>query len=330
MVFANPESIRTRWDIKTKKYSFYQVPQGYFKPLDKLSAAIKLNPLTYSYMGLIGDEDSPVAIPPLLSALDDVYSQLKMLKNIGYVSDQLGLMGFMEALLAKPSQAEGEGDSQYSTRLSNLLDDAKQSIGSGLKDGIMTGYKDDHEFNFHSTTKDTSGVASIFDINHKMVANGTYTPTAFIGGSSGSDTMINVVFTKMLAQLHNIQTMVAMSLKKGFKLELLLAGYQFDDIHLTFKPSTITDQLKQAQAQEIEIRNNHVLYYDGITDLDTYAVNVGYEKADQKEPRESEESKKVVSDQVDKEKKEKKDDSNDRTSRAKKKDQPARKDGKQD
>jgi len=276
---------------------------------------------------MMGDEDSPIGLPPLMSALDDLHSQLKMLKNIGYVSDQLGLMGFMDVLLNKPGRREGEGDVTYEKRLISLLQTTKESVRSGLKDGIMTGYMDDHEFNFNSTTKDTSGVASIFDINHRMVANGVFSHTAFLGGlSSGAETMVNVIFTKMLSQLNNVQQTVKMTLERGIALHLLLRGYKFEDLTITFKPSTITDELKKEQAQEIRIRNNHVLYYDGVIDLDTYAVGAGYNKADQKKPRDPEKSQGSIATTKKKEDREKDKDKSDRTSRDKSKSNPSRKD----
>jgi len=56
-----------------------------------------------------------------MSALDDISAQLKMLKNIGYVSDQLGLMGFMEILLQKPDQREGESRGAFITRMESPI-----------------------------------------------------------------------------------------------------------------------------------------------------------------------------------------------------------------
>jgi len=328
MAFVNPESIRVKYKVSTSNYEFFQVPKHLlFQTHKNPDHFITLNPLTYMYCAMMGDEDSPIGLPPLLSAIEDINAQLKMLKNIGYVSDQLGLMGFMDVLLQKPTQKTGEGDAAYETRLVKLLDDTKAAVVGGLKDGIMTGYKDDHEFTFNSTTKDTSGVASIFDINSRMVANGVFSHTAFLGGlSSGSETMVNVIFTKMLAQLNNVQKTVSAVLERGLTLHLLLKGYKFKNISISFKPSTITDELKIEQAQEIRIRNQHVLYYDGIVGIDEYARGVGKEKADQRKPRDSEQSKGTIGSSKEKNDREKSKDSSDRKVRDKNKPQPSRKD----
>jgi hypothetical protein len=209
-----------------------------------------------------------------------------MLKNIGFVSDQLGLLGFLEVLLAKPAMKEGESKDQYQTRLSQMLDEAKANIYAGTKDGVVSGFLDDHEFNFHATAKDTNGAAEIFDIMQRMVSNGLHTSPQFLGGSmGGTETMVNVVFTKMLSQLNNIQTFAKTTIERGIFLELTLAGFDIKSIELIFKPSTITDEYKTEQAKELKVRNNRILYADGIIDLDEYARNLGYPEADQDEPR---------------------------------------------
>jgi len=332
VALVNPESIRVRYNQGTQEYEYFQVPSSLTAAMLKSphvdpTTYIKLNTLTYKYFGLIGDEDSPVGIPPFLSALDDLYAQLKMLKNIGYVSDQLGLMGFMEVLTTKPSPNEGESTTAYQGRLTQFLDQIKQSLKGGLKDGIVAGYDGDHTFDFHSTTKDTGGVADIFDINHRMVANGLFTSPAFMSGAGGgAETMVNIVFTKMLSQLHNIQTNIAAFLETGIALDLQLGGYNFSSVKVEFKPSTITDALKQEQAKEIKVRNNRVLYADGIISQEDYAIDMGFEGPDQKEPRVEIDPAKVMQDAKDAKDREKDKDSSDRTSRDKNKSQPKRTD----
>jgi hypothetical protein len=275
----------------------------------------------------MGDEDSPVGIPPLMSALDDINAQLKMLKNIGYVSDQLGLMGFMEILSKKPDQREGESVPLYLARAEKLLMDTKDAVKDGLKDGIIAGFEGDHQFEFHSTTKDTGGVSDIFSINQSMVSNGLFSSDAFMNaGSGGAETAITVVFTKMLSQLHNVQTMVGQFLAEGITLELRLSGFNFGNVRIAFKPSTITDELKEEQAQEIRVRNHRILYADGIIGMEQYATGTGYAKADKKEPRVEIDPNKTSDDAVAKKKKETDKDTGDRSTRDKKKAQPKRQD----
>ena len=289
LAFINPDDVRVLYDSKMGHYEYYQVlrnasilgntkghPENY----------IHLNPATYQYYGLMTDEESPIGIPPFLSALDDLQSQLKMLRNIGFVSDQLGIMGFLEILMAKPDAQDGEGHGAYKARLEKLLLQAKENIKDGVKDGIVAGFIDDHEFEFHSSTKDTAGVADIFDINQRMVSNGLLTSPQFLGGvAGGSETMVTVVFTKMLSQLSDIQAYVSAVLEYGIKLHLMMKGYKFEHVKIRFKHSTITDEVKFQQATEIKQRVARILYADGIVSLEQYAYIMGYDQPDQKEPR---------------------------------------------
>lgn len=333
LAFINPEQVRVTFDYQNNQYKYWQVlSQGLFTSLaapDPNMGAIPLNPYTYQYYGLVGDTESPIGIPPFLSSLDDLQAQLKMLRNIGFVSDQLGILGFLEVLMAKPEPHEGETHIAYQKRLEDLLNTAKKNVQEGVKDGIVAGYMDDHEFDFHSNTKDTSGVASIFDINQRMVSNGLFSNPQFLGGAvGGTETMITVIFTKMLSQLTDIQTYVRSIIERGFFLELTLAGFKFKKVEMEFNTSTFTDEVKLQQAKEIKQRVARILYADGIVDQDQYAWLMGYDKADQKEPRVPIDPNKIMADQKAKQDKEKGDQANDRKSRAKKKDQPKGKDTK--
>ena len=337
LAFVNPDDVRVVYDHKTGHYEYYQVVRNLnhaalkgSKKSDHPQNYIHLNPQTYQYYGLMSDEESPIGIPPFLSALDDLQAQLKMLRNIGFVSDQLGIMGFLEVLLSKPEPHEGESHGAYKSRLESLLGEANSNIKSGVKDGMVAGYIDDHEFNFHSSTKDTAGVADIFDINQRMVSNGLLTSPQFLGGiSSGSETMITVVFTKMLSQLSDVQAYVSEILERGIYIDLTLAGFKFKTVKVKFKPSTLTDEVKLQQSTEIKQRVNRILYADGIISLPQYAYNMGYDQPDQKEPRKEIDPDKITAAQQAKEKEQKDENKSNRGQRAKKKDQPKGKDDKQ-
>jgi hypothetical protein len=331
--FVNPEQIEIAYNHSTGQYQYFQRlstklhlgTQGKHGILDK----VPLNPFTYKYFDLINDQEHPVLIPPFLSALVDIASQKKMLDNINFITDQFGIMGFVELLMSKPNKTEGESSEKYQARLSKFLSDAKKSVLVGLKDGVVAGYEGDHAFSFNSISKDISGVKDIFDINHQMVANGLFTSPSFQGGAmGGSETHITIIFTKMLSQLNNIHHIIKENIEFGIWLELNLAGITDSPVTLEFNKSTITDQLKDAQAKEIEIRNNRVLYADGIISQAQYANALGFEKPDQKEPRVPIDPNKIANDKVAKDKVEKDKDTSDRKSRDKVKPQPKRKDQK--
>ena len=324
MVLVNPETIVFSWNKKQLRYEPYQ------KQTYEMTGIIgekyeKLNENTYRYYGINGDTEAPYGIPPFLTALNAISTQQDMLANIRYMMKQIGLLGFFEALMEKPGQRDGENEEQYIARLNTTLDEAKKKIIDGIGEGVIVGYKDEHEFNFNSTTKDLNGVGEIYNQNERGVANGLKYSPEFLGvsGSKGSEGGMGIVFTKMLSQLTNIQSVIASYLKFGYTLELRLAGYDFESLMVEFNPSTISDDLKYQQGQEVKVRNVIAKYGQGIIGQQQAADELGYDKPDQEEPR-------ILPDkqaEID-QKREKDKDASDRKVRDKNKPQPKRKDSK--
>ncbi len=326
VAFVNPESIRFKI-IKSGGNIRYQPYQYVNSILITKKNLIKLNPHTYKYYGLISDTDQPYGIPPFITALESISTQKDMKTNIRHIMKQVGLMGFLQTLLDKPDQDANESDDAYKSRLETLLTQTKTNISKGMIDGILVGYKEDHEFDFHSTTKNMTGVGDIFNQNEIQVANGLKSTPAFMGINTGkSETQISVVFTKMLSQLSNVQDMLSMNLEEGYALELTLAGFNFKGLKVEFKPSTITDDLKIQQGKEIKIRNLRTLYSDGIISLETYSAEMDYGLPDQKEPRAPINADGAQKDSKDREEREKDKDKSDRKGRDKGKGNPKRKD----
>lgn len=285
LALVNPETIRFSWNKKKLRFNPYQ-KQNYETGERVLEKMVKLNENTFKYFALNGDTEIPYGIPPFLTAMNALSTQGDMDQNIRFIMKQIGLLGFFEALMAKPHQEDGESDEQYAARLVKMLDEAKDNLLSGIGEGIVVGYKEDHEFNFNSTTKNLNGVADIYSQNERLVANGLKVAPEFLGiGSGGAETGINIIFTKMLSQLQNVQKIVAANLKYGYSLELKLAGFNFKHLQVEFNPSTITDELKFQQGMEYKIRNVFNKYQMGVIGQQEAAFELGYDKPDQKEPR---------------------------------------------
>ena len=285
VAFVNPETIRFQWNKKKLRFFPYQ-KQTTNEGTQLGEKMVKLNTNTYKYFGLNGDTDIPYGIPPYLTAMNALTVQSEMDSNIRFIMKQLGLLGFTQLLMSKPSQTQGESDSAYKSRLITLLEEAKTNVLEGVKDGIVAGFDEDHQFEFNSTTKNLNGVSDIYNQNETQVANGLKMAAEFIGaGHSGTETGISIIFTKMLSQLQNVQKIVAANLRHGYALELMLAGYTFKTLEIEFNPSTITDELKFQQAAEYKVRNVFNKYMAGVISMQQMADELGYDKPDAKEPR---------------------------------------------
>lgn len=276
-VLVNPETVR----FAVKPNGTYKALQQRRKQLGKMGGSYKeLNPNTYMYFGLFSDEDTPYGIPPFLTALKALELQGDMKTNIKHILNQLGLLGYLEVTVDKPMQEAHESESTYKKRLMSLLSETKQNLMKGFKDGIVVGFTEDHEFEFHATTKNLNGVGDMFNLNERQVANGLKTSPSFLGVNGGStETFMSIVFTKTLSQLKNTQDIIATALEKGYELELMLAGFDYPGtLKVEFNQSTITDEVKIQQGREYKQRVLSALFRDYIISAETYAEEMGYQK----------------------------------------------------
>lgn len=279
---VNPEQIYFQYNYRTNRYEPYQKLKGLIS-INK--TYVKLNPITYKYYGLINDTDEPYGIPPFLTVLESVGTQTDMKTNINHILKQLGLLGYLETRLAKPDRGTAETESAYMKRLDSLLVTTKQNVQNGFMDGVVVGYEEDHEFEFHSTTKNLGGVSDIFNQNERQVAAGLKTSPNFLGlPGGGTETNMGIVFTKMLSQLKSVQNLIGLNLEAGYALELTMAGFDFKSVNVKWKASTISDDLKIQQGLEIKQRVLKELRVDGIISQDIYAEGMGYEKPYKPEP----------------------------------------------
>jgi hypothetical protein len=283
--FVYPERIRFVLEKNSTTYHPYQ--QLKYKPINNINLKDlkRLNSNQYRYFALNGDTDVPYGTPPYLSSLEAISVQKKMLDNISFVVEAMGILGYIDARIDKPEQEADESDAVYKARLQSLLTDFKEVVAKGLRDGINVGYMDDHEYNFNTTTTTAQGAKDLFEQNELMVASGLGYDAAFMGRPGSTETLITVLFTKMLAQLKNIQDIVGAGLEFGYRLSLALAGYDFKSLKVQFKKSTLTDEVKHQQAMEYKVRNLMALYAHGIIGQDQFANEMGYDEPDEKEPR---------------------------------------------
>ena len=321
----DPETIRFKYNKKRMEYVAYQISSdGAMKGMD--SGLIKLNDLTFIYQGLGSDSEIPYGIPPYLPALDVIKDQVQMKANISWLSKIMGLLGFLQAKIKKPTMQANESEPQYRSRLNGLLKRHKERIVEGMSQGVVVSFEEDHKFDFQALSKNSAGAGELFNLNEVQVANALKTPGQFLGiPSSSTESMLTVVFTKMISQLNNIQELLKTDLEFGINLELRLAGFKYEFLEIKFNKSTITDELKTQQAREILIRNLSKLYVDGIISQETYAEEMGYEAPDEDEPRIPLEQVDGTEGAVKKQNREKSKDANDKKNREKTKPVPKRK-----
>lgn len=282
ILFINPEDIIFN-RLVDGVYHPYQKNYRYDKVKDPY---IKLNTETYKYSGMFNDTDEPYGIPPFISALDSIKTQADMKVNMKQILEIAGLMGFLEVKMDKPARLPSENDGTYVARLQKLLADTKSNLFSGMRDGIVTGFKDDHDFKMNSTSKDFGNIDKPWSMNQQSLANGLGVNGTIIGvNSTTSEGAAGILLSKMISQLKNIQMIVASTLEFIYTLELRLAGFNCKGISVQFAASTISDEMKVQQGLEYKLRNLTALYNQGIISQYDFAFETGYGKPDKAKPR---------------------------------------------
>lgn len=273
----NPENIVFKLDKGLAKYLPFQKSANSTRNASEFGLR-PLNENTYKYFGLSGDEELPYGIPPYLPVISRIKAQTHMDSNIDFIVDLMGLVGFFEALIQKPDVLDGESDAKYQARLDQYIAKAKARIMGGVKDGVVVGFKDDHEFKFNSASKAYSEVIELYKNNELQVASALKQDASLWGRDyATSEGTMGIVFMKMLSELRNIQNLIKTNLEFGYALELRLAGFVFDYLTVQFNRSTIQDDLKYQQAEEIKVRNVKDKRLLGIIDQDQAADELGYE-----------------------------------------------------
>lgn len=324
IVFVNPENIYFR-RLENGVYHPYQ--KNPYTILNDKPDFIKLNTETYIYVGMYNDTDEPYGVPPFMAALDSIKGQHDMRINFKHIMELMGMVGFLEAKMEKPPREPNESVQAYRARLNNTLVKLKKNMMGGLKDGIVTGYKEDHEFKLNSTTQSLQNLEKPWAMNQQSVANGLGINSNIIGvQTSNTEGGAGILLSKMISQLKNIQMLVSHILEFIYTLELRLSGFNSKGIKVEFGTSTISDELKVQQGLEYKIRNLQALYNQGIINQQQYAWAMGYEKPDQKEPRQINNDISDIEDSAKKQKREADKDKSDRKTRDKNNPMPKRKD----
>lgn len=288
------EGLATILFLRPEHIVFKRENNGVYQPYQKNVAFtnnqredyIKLNTETYIYSGMFNDTDEPYGIPPFMTSLDSLKTQHDMKINFKHIMEVAGMIGFLEAKMAKPDQMASESSSAYENRLNRILVNLKKNLREGLKDGIVTGYIDDHEFKLNSTTKELGNIEKPWNMNQQSVANGLGVNGSIIGVSSTTgEGATGIMLSKMISQLKNIQMIVAYVLDRIYSLELRLAGFNNKGIKIDWGTSTVSDEVKIQQGLQYKIQNLDLLYKAGIISQDQYAWAMGYDSPDEKEPR---------------------------------------------
>jgi hypothetical protein len=291
IVRVDPQFIRFGYDKKKNIHIPLQEIGGLVNNniISKYPGYIELNTNTYSYIARMRMGEMPYAIPPFLSALEDIMIENDMIANFQNMMRRLGMLGFLSVLVKSPMAMQGESPEQYQARLGNYLESLRPSVEKGFHKGVVMGFQGTHEFEVAGGNMNGSNAETLMKMIKSLVFSGLKQDPNMHGENySTTETFGRVILEKFTSQVINYQKPVARFKARVFKLALQLKGFRWPgELNIIYdRPGTHDDAYEQT-ARKLKQDNLRADYQDGLISQQQRAEALGYDEPDQDEPRES-------------------------------------------
>lgn len=291
IVRVDPYYIRFAYDQAKSRHIPLQQVGGVMpdsKLFGKYPGYIELNPYTYSYIAMRRMGEMPYAIPPFAAAIEAILIENDMVKNLQNMMRRVGMMGFLSVLVKAPVPLAGENQVNYTNRLSGYLEKLRPSIEKGFSRGIVMGFKDTHEFEVTPPMNASSAEQTMKIVKALVYSGLKQDPNMHGENYSVTETFGRVVFEKMVLQIGNYQRALGAFKARAFKLALLLRGVVVPELYVNYKPSRVSDDLREQQVLAAKIGNARLLFQDGVIDQYQRAQMLGYDEPAEDQPLPSE------------------------------------------
>lgn len=276
-VLVPVEQIRFKYDRENQRYVPFQRSNNFFGQRDNFGL-IELHPETYKYYAIQTVENSPYAKPPASAAIETICeSQKPMMENIRYMAQKLGLMGLVTASVAPPVKRPNETESEWRQRAESYLKMVADALESNFRKGLLVTFRD-QKLEHTNITEGASGVYDINRISEEQVMSAFAMQPAFFGRTdSTTETYADIVYSLLLAQVHNFQRLVKRRQEATYRLDLRLGGLEVEGVSLKFNKTYSRNLLNENMSNEIEIRNVLTKVEKGLITPDQGAQELGYE-----------------------------------------------------
>ncbi|EKT85938.1 hypothetical protein [Leptospira santarosai] len=248
---------------------------------------LSLNEEIYTYEALETDEDSPYGIPPAISAIKAMYSQSRGMENLEKSTNKWSLLGFLSVVMSKFKPAPGTDLKSHGTQQKEFLKTSAKEIEKSIESGLLVG-SEGTKIEHHSIASEkSSGLKEVMNIIEEQLSSGIDTDQFILGRpTSVTETYAKVSSKLFLMKGENVRHPVKNFLEKTLTLHLRMKGYKFTRLRASWKegrPLNPEDDAlaKKTNAEAEKLRTERLLLLatEGVIDLDTVAVEHGYEKA---------------------------------------------------
>lgn len=273
-VLVPVKQIRFKYDKERGSYVPYQKTNNFARNRD-IFGLIPLHAETYRYYALQTIENSPYAKPPASAAIETICeSQKPIMENIRYIAQKFGLLGLFTAAVTPPPKKPGEPDGEYNSRATNYLGMVAKALAARLRDGLIVAFRD-QKIEHTNIAEGASGVYELNRISEEQVMSGLAMQPAFFGRTdSTTETYADVVYSLLLAQVHNIQRLVKRRQEQTYRLDLRLGGLEVEGVSIKFNRTFSRNALAENQAAQIkwqiileQVKNGAISPDEGAQDL---------------------------------------------------------------
>ena len=251
-------------------YFLYDEESDSFKPYQVVAdKTIELNPNTYLYIPLLTIDGSPYAIPPMLSALSLVDTTENLIQELKSLANKIGLLGFLDISFPELPRSPAETETEYQKRAREFLQNTAQDIAENINKGILLHFEGT-KVEFKDISTNASGLKEVMSLTEKWLIEGAKGQPALLGFSEGlTETWATVSLHIFISQLKNYQRLVERFLEYVYKLHLILAGYSFDDINVSFAEPPNFRAKEEEEARKLRVEWVIQLLQAGVIDIQT-------------------------------------------------------------
>lgn len=290
VVLVAPASIEFLYNKDKDQYVPHQRPKTTQVTQNLIAnlGLIELNTVTYKYFAMYRINDHPYAIPPFLAALENTNIGKELLGNLKWVAKNMGILGVISLFTSPPALSPGETfDSEsYQTKCLNWLQKWRAEAEAGLKNGIIVGFKGNHEVQVSPSHVSANGAKDIWNMNDIQMVSGLKQDGVLLNrDQKTSEAFAKVAFEILKSRVAAFQKNVAAFLCELYRIELQLAGFPIDTVKVKFDPVALADIKLEAEAEKLKIENVRVKYQMGIISQEQAAQELGYETAAEDAPR---------------------------------------------
>ncbi|KAK0039541.1 hypothetical protein Bpfe_031026 [Biomphalaria pfeifferi] len=278
-VLVPVEQIRFKYNAALGFYEPYQKPINALQNANRTPfGLIPLHPTTYRYYALQTIENSPYGKPPASAAIETICeSQKPILENIRYIAQKFGLLGLFTAAVTPPSKNAGETITEHQARSEKYLSEVTKALLSYIREGLVVSYRD-QKIEHTNIADGARGVYDLNRISEEQVMSGLGMQPAFFGRTdSTTETYADVVYSLLLAKVHNIQRLIKRRQEQTYRLDLRLGGLEVDGVSIKFNKTFSRNTLEETQADQTKWEVVLAKVTHGVISPDQGAQELGYE-----------------------------------------------------